>query len=72
MEQRHATAMPPAAPEVVSDKGELRQLFELLSPDLQRRCLPVIKWMACDGRPETDPRNNDPWWAEFERRRMSG
>lgn len=54
-----------------STSEECERLFRMLSPETKRRFVAWMEWAAGDGRPETDPRNCDPWWQEFERRRLS-
>lgn len=36
--------------------------FERLNPAAQQRFLTYARWLAYDGRPETDPRQNDASW----------
>lgn len=48
-----------------------KRLFQLLSPETKRRFVAWMEWAVGDGQQETDPRNCDPWWQEFESRRRS-
>lgn len=69
MRQQQAAIRMPAPADAESD--EYARLFRELSPETKRRFVAWMKWAVSDGRPETDPRNCDPWWQEFERRRQT-
>lgn len=70
MGQQQAAIRPDVCPGK-SESDEYARLFRELSPETKRRFVAWMEWAVSDGRPETDPRNCDPWWQEFERRRQT-
>lgn len=51
---------------------EIMRVFMGLSRPMKEQFLTYLTWQVEDGRPETDPRRDDPAWAEFDRRRTIG
>lgn len=50
----------------VEDLIEAMGIFRRLSPEGQKAAIAVARWLVEDGRPETDPRINDPYWLTFQ------
>ncbi len=42
--------------------SECMEIFRRLSPEGKKAAIAIAKWRVADGRPETDPRNDDPYW----------
>ncbi|PZR82725.1 MAG: hypothetical protein DI537_36090 [Stutzerimonas stutzeri] len=61
-----------AAARADAEIAQILQAFERLSRPSQEMFLAYLRWEVEDGRPETDPRRDDPAWAEFNRRRTIG
>lgn len=49
--------------------SECMEIFRKLSPEGKKAAIAIAKWLLDDGRPETDPRNDDPYWQASPRRR---
>lgn len=49
----------------VSDLPEIMEIFRALSPEGKNAALAVARWLVEDRRPETDPRQLDPYWNSF-------
>lgn len=41
------------------------RLFSQLGDESKAKFLAWVRWACNDGCPETDPRNNDPYWARL-------
>lgn len=52
--------------------AEILRAFERLSRPSQETFLAYLTWEVEDGRPDTDPRRDDPEWLAFNRRRSIG
>lgn len=73
MEQRLVpVATPSPETEAHALNDEIMRVFQSLRRSTQLRFLAYLTWEVEDGRPETDPRNDDPEWQAFARRRASG
>lgn len=71
MAQRRVSAgTPPTEADVTRD--DIMRAFQSLRRPTQLRFLAYLSWEVADGRPETDPRNDDPEWQAFARRRSPG